>query len=117
MTPGDIYLTRDAAGKARPVIVVSKSKFNRGDYYLGVPLTTARLHLRRSLPNCVLLGKGAFGLWKECVAQADGLSLFRRTDLIRKNPHIGTVSGAKLEELIGAVGYVIGADCRPIASP
>lgn len=115
MTPGDIYLVRDwqSSGKGRPVVVVSRTKFNRGRYCLVVPFTTQQLDTRRTFRNCVYFSKGSFGLYKDCVAQAEGITLLRRSDIVPPPQPIGQVDSAKMSELITAVGYVIGADCEP----
>ena len=110
---GDIYLVHDASGKHRPFVVVSRSELNRGRYCLAVPLTTRRLDRRRTLRNCVFLEKGSFGLPKACVAQAEAATLLRQSDIVRPIQRVGKVSPSKLEDLIDALGYVIGADCKP----
>lgn len=113
ISPGDIYLVHDLSGKHRPFVVLSRAELNRGHYCVGVPFTTQRLDVRRTLPNCVYFGKGSFGLTKRCVAQADAVTLLRTSDIVRPVVRVGKLSQPKLAELIAAVGYVIGAHCSP----
>ena len=113
IAPGAIYLAHDGSGKARPFVVLSRSELNRGNYCVAVPFTTQRLESRRSLPNCVFFARGSSGLTKACVAQADAITLLRLSDIVRPIRPIGRVGQGQLAELISAVGYVIGAVCRP----
>lgn len=111
--PGDIYLAHDWAGKHRPFVVVSRSELNRGRHFLAVPFTTQRLEQRRVLRNCVVFNEGSFGLPKACVAQAEAVTLLRQSDIVRPIRRVGKVSRDKLEDLVSALGYVIGAECEP----
>lgn len=115
IAPGDIYLVQDwgRPQKNRPMIVLSRPEFNRDRYIVAVPFTTSQLRVRRDLPNCVYFGKGSFGLWKACVAQADALTMLRKSDLVQPVTLVGRLSPEKLADVISAVGYVIGADCEP----
>ena len=115
--PGEIYQAFDGTGGARPFVVVSRAELNRGKYFLAIPFTTARLAERRVLPNCVYFRRGSFGLKKACVAQAEALTLLRRSDLTQPPTPIGTISPAKFTTLISAVGFVLDADCHPEAAP
>lgn len=65
------------------------------------------------LRNCVFFEKGSFGLPKACVAQAEGATLLRQSDIVQPIKPIGKVGPKKLGDLIDALGYVIGADCKP----
>jgi len=116
MSPGDIYLVRDwqRSGKGRPVVVVSRAKFNRGRYCLAVPFTTQQLDKRRDLPNCVYFTAGSSDLHRDCVAQAEGLTLLRRSDIVPPIKPVGKVTKTQLAALISAVGYVIRATCVPV---
>lgn len=114
LKPGEIYLAFDPAGdKKRPFVVVSRHELNQGDYFLAVPFTTQNLAVRRSLPNCVHFPRGAFGLPKECVAQAEALTLLRVVDLAQPVERLGVLSGAAMARVIAAIGYAINADCKP----
>lgn len=115
--PGEIYQAFDGTGGVRPFIVVSRPEFNRGGYFLAIPLTTSRLAERRELQNCVYFSKGSSGLRKASVAQAEALTMLRKSD--RTNPPIpiGTISPSKIAKLIAAVGYVLDAECHPVAAP
>ncbi|WP_419160959.1 type II toxin-antitoxin system PemK/MazF family toxin [Candidatus Palauibacter sp.] len=115
--PGEIYLARNGSRKTRPFVILSQSTFNRGHYCLAVPFTTGRLAQRRDLPNCVFFRKGTFGLAKSCVAQAEALTLIRKSDFVQPLSRLGKVSQVRMTALVAAVGYVIGADCKPLAAP
>lgn len=111
MNPGELYFAELASGP-RPVIVivVSRSQFNRGKYVTIVPLTTKRLSERSSLPNCVLLDKGRFGVTKKCVAQADQIAVINSNRL--RQPSIGKLDFDTHRSLINAIGYVLSANCE-----
>ena len=113
LNPGDILWAFDGAGGKRPFVVISRESLNRGDYFIAVPFTSSRLPERKQLPNCVLFPAGAFGLPRECVAQADAVTQLRRTDLATPLDRIGTLTPGKLADLLRAVGYTISADCAP----
>lgn len=114
LLPGEIYWAFDGTGSKRPYVVVSREELNRGDYLLAVPFTTAKLQIRKSLPNCVYFQKGAFGLPKECVAQADALTQRRKTDLVQPVEPLGKLSDELMRRLVSAVGNAIAADCLPV---
>ena len=109
--PGEVYWA--FSDKRRPVVVVSREELNRGEYVVVVPLTTARLEVRRKLPNCVPIQGAKYGL-KDCVAQAEMISALSRSDLLdpEKGP-IAKLDGEMMRGLIRAVGYVVGAEVNP----
>lgn len=109
MNPGELYWAELASGR-RPVIVVSRSQFNRGTYVTIVPLTTSRLSERSSLPNCILLEKGRFGVPQTCVAQADQIAVIDSNRLMQ--PAIGKLDFDTHRFLINAIGYVLSANCE-----
>lgn len=109
MNPGELYWAELASGR-RPVIVVSRSQFNLGTYVTIVPLTTSRLSERSSLPNCILLPKGRFGISKTCVAQADQIAVIDSARL--RPPAIGKLDFDSHRSLINAIGYVLNANCE-----
>ena len=109
MNPGELYWAELASGR-RPVIVVSRSQFNLGTYVTIVPLTTSRLSERASLPNCILLPKGRFGISKTCVAQADQIAVIDSARL--RPPAIGKLDFDSHRSLINAIGYVLNANCE-----
>lgn len=111
---GEVYRAFVGTGKPRPVVVVSQSQFNRGHYCLAIPFTTARLTERRRLPSCVYFRKGSFGLTKACVAQAEAMTLLRKSELVQPVSRLGRLSQARIADLVSAVGHVIGADCNPV---
>jgi mRNA-degrading endonuclease toxin of MazEF toxin-antitoxin module len=119
--PGDIYVAVDGSGGRRPFVVVSRADLNRGEYFLAVPFTSARLEVRRTLPNCVYFPAGAFvGLPRDCVAQAEALTQLRKTDLVPPGEPLGTVGAPAMARLIAAIGHVLDSDCHPrppVATP
>lgn len=75
-------------------------------------LTSRRLQDRWDAPNCVAFQRGEAGLDRECVAQAETIAQLLVEDMDIENGWIGTLSEAKLDALVAAVGYVIGAECK-----
>lgn len=109
---GDVYLCRAfGTGKPRPVVVVSREELNRGGTVLVVPLTTARVSERAELPTCVRLQRGEAGLSRDCVAQADALTIIDAWSLDTREGYVGALGVGALDRLIAAIGYVIAANC------
>lgn len=112
LLPGEVYWA--FVDKRRPVVIVSREELNRGDYVVVLPLTTAQLLLRASLPNCVTIAGGAAGI-KECAAQAEMVSVLFRSDLVApENGPVARLNDEKMREIIRAIGFVILADCEPL---
>lgn len=109
--PREIYEAFDGSDKPRPFVIVSRPELN-DRYFLAVPFTSARLDERRNLPQCVYFNEGSFGLTKACVAQAESMTLLRRSDLTVPPEPIGTMNVAKFERIISAVGFVLDAECK-----
>jgi mRNA-degrading endonuclease toxin of MazEF toxin-antitoxin module len=109
---GEIYLALLEGPRRRPAIVISKDVVNAGKYVLAVFCTTARLAERLNAPSCVAFRAGEAGLTETCVAQAESLTVVSKDDLDLESGPLGTVSTAKLREVIKAIGYVLGADCE-----
>ena len=105
LRPGEIYMAFDGSGKQRPFVVVSRGELNRGNYFLAVPFTTARLEERRNLPNCVSFPRGAFGLDRECAAQTDALTQLQKSDLSTPIERVGTLSSTYYLRLVEAISY------------
>jgi hypothetical protein len=53
MEPGEVYDADFPGVGVHPVIVVSRDDLNRGGQAMVAICTSARLALRRTLPNCV----------------------------------------------------------------
>ena len=117
LLPGEIYEAFDISGKKRPHVVVSRAELNHGNYFLAVPFTSGRVADREARPTNVRFDKGQFGLTKVCFAQAEGLTLLRRSDLTQPPTRIGTISDKKLAALVHAIGHAIAADCSPEQVP
>jgi|SRR5579884_701525 len=111
--PGDVYLFNEGDDKQRPVLIVSREELNRGNYVVAVPFTTRNLDIRRSLPNCVAFNQGEFGLDKNCVAQAEAITLFRKEEFDLERGVVARVDDEKMRDVIKAIGYVISSDCEP----
>jgi len=111
--PGEIYWAFVEGGDRRPIIVVSREELNRGNYVVAVPLTSARLDLRRSLPNGVAFSAGEHGLTKDCVAQAEAITLLELSDLDLQTGCLGALDSQTSRRLIQAIGYVLAAACEP----
>ncbi|MCG6155000.1 type II toxin-antitoxin system PemK/MazF family toxin [Rubinisphaera margarita] len=110
MNQGDVYMVRTSAG-ARPAVIVSREELNRGNYLLAVFCTSTKFTLRSQLPNCVPFLKGEFGFTKDCVAQAETISLVVKNDL---DGQIGALPPERVRDLIRAIGNVIDADCEQL---
>jgi mRNA-degrading endonuclease toxin of MazEF toxin-antitoxin module len=111
MIRGEIYLADlDVAG-VRPVLIVSRDDLNRGSYLLVVPFTTAHLHRRSRLPNCVLFRAGQFGLSKDSVAQCEIMLSINQSQI--QADSLGQLDDAAMRDIVKAIGFVIVADCEP----
>jgi mRNA-degrading endonuclease toxin of MazEF toxin-antitoxin module len=113
MNPGEIYFADLYEAGVRPIVVISRASLNRGGYVVAVPLTTAHFERRRSLPNCVPILAGEFGLAKDSVAQCEAILSVERSQIDLARGVIGTLNAETIRELIRAVGYVIESDCEP----
>jgi mRNA-degrading endonuclease toxin of MazEF toxin-antitoxin module len=72
--PGEIYLAYGGGDKYRPVLIVSRESLNRGNYIVAVPFTST--HFASRSTHCVAFQAGEFGLDKDCVAQAEAISVY-----------------------------------------
>jgi mRNA-degrading endonuclease toxin of MazEF toxin-antitoxin module len=111
--PGEIYLAFAGGDKYRPVLIVSREELNRGKYLVAVPFTSAHFDERSTRPNCVAFQAGEFGLEKDCVAQAEAITLLDKEELDTDSGVIATVDDEKMREITRAIGYVITAECEP----
>ena len=112
--PGEIYLeTDDGSGERHSAIVVSHEAFNRGQYVVAVPLTSRKFESRAGLPNCVPLYAGQYGRTRNCVAQAEMVSVYDKADLELDLGPTDTLDDVAMRSLIHAIGYVLSADCEP----
>lgn len=112
--PGEIYWAYVGDGERHRVIVVSREELNRGDYFVGVLLTSSRLETRWNLPNCVPFRAGRHGLSKDCVAQGESITFLNRSDIDWEAGPIGTLDDNDRRDVIRAIGHVISADCEPV---
>lgn len=114
MNPGQWFFgALEGEQKRRPLIVISQPVFNRGGYVVVVPVTSSRYYERSRLPNCVPFAAGQSGFDRDCVAQAENITLIHAASL--EPEPAGVLDERKHRELIRAIGYVLGADCEPSA--
>jgi mRNA-degrading endonuclease toxin of MazEF toxin-antitoxin module len=114
INPGEIYFaTLNGAGR-RPVIVVSKESFNRGRFVVVVPCTSRSFLKRKTLPNCVPILAGQFGLPQDCVAQCELIASIEVDSLDAHPGPIGTLDDPTWRSLIQAIGHVLDFACEPI---
>ncbi|HUU97242.1 MAG TPA: type II toxin-antitoxin system PemK/MazF family toxin [Phycisphaerae bacterium] len=111
---GEIWYGYVGPERKRRVIIVSREELNRGAYATIVPITSRRFELRKKLPNCVPLFAGRFGLTKNCVAQAENITLVRHSDLDFESGPLAELDAITLRAVVKAIGNVIGADCEMI---
>lgn len=112
MNPGEIYLADTASG-SRPAIVVSRESLNRGRYVVAVLCTSADFPVRSRQPNCVPFAVGEFGFTKDCVAQAESISVVPKADLHVDRGPIGVLDETAFRDLIRAIGHMLDSDCEP----
>lgn len=112
--PGEIWYGYAGSGEKKRVIIVSREELNRGKYATIVPITSKKFEIRRGLANCVALSAGRFGLTKNCVAQAENITLVAHSDLDFDEGPIAELDGATMRALVKAIGNVIRSDCEPL---
>jgi len=111
--PGELYLAFGGGDKYRPVLIVSREELNRGKYVVVVPFTSQHFETRSTLPNCVAFYTGDYGLDKDCVIQAEAITIMHKDDIDIDKGLIGAVDFEKMREVTKAIGYVISAECEP----
>ena len=113
LRPGEVYWADFPDVGRRPVAVVSREELNRGKYVVAVQFTSAKIEVRRDLPNCVAFRAGTFGLVKDCVAQAETIAVFDLANLDLEAGPIGVLDSHAKRDLTRAVGYMMDAECEP----
>lgn len=111
--PGEIYLAYGGGDKYRPIFIVSREELNRGKYVVAVPFTSTHFDLRSTQPSCVAFRAGEYGLEKDCVVQADAITLFKKDDLDLEAGRIAIVDDERMRDVTKAIGYAIAAECEP----
>lgn len=107
----EIYLLKeDVAGKARPVLVVSRDQLNQGTSVVVIPFYSQQLERRRTQRYCVPFNAGDGGLSKECVAKADEIGVVDKTAIDTQRGAIGRLNAAQMAEVVKAVRYVLRDD-------
>lgn len=111
MKPGEVYLAAFDVG-THPVIILSREDLNRGGQAIVAICTSARLAVRKTLPNCVYFQAGQFGFTKDCVAQCEQVLTIDQAEVPLSAP-VGKLDETSMREIVKAVGYVMEADCEP----
>jgi mRNA-degrading endonuclease toxin of MazEF toxin-antitoxin module len=112
--PGEIYLADFPQAGRHPVIIVSREDLNRGNYALAVVCTSARVTVRRTLPNCVPFQAGHFGFTTDCVAQCENILSIEKAQIDLASGPVGVLDDIALRDVIQAIGYVMDSDCEPL---
>lgn len=106
---GELYLLKsDAVGKARPVLIMSRTELNKGSYCLVVPLYSSQFENRKHLRTCVVFQAGEFGLACDCVAKTDEVTQHKLVDIRLGNGPLGIVPADRMQLVSDAVGYSLG---------
>jgi mRNA-degrading endonuclease toxin of MazEF toxin-antitoxin module len=113
LNPGEIYMADLNQTFPHPVVVVSREELNRGGYVLAAVITSAKFAVRSTLPNCVPLRAGQFGVTKDCVIQGETVTPVPIDQLDRTAGPVGKLDDASMREVIRAVGFVMDSDCEP----
>lgn len=113
MEPGEIYEADFPGVGPHPVIILSREDLNRGGQAVVVICTSARLAVRRTLPNCVPFQAGQFGFTKDCVAQCEQLLTVDQSEVPLAGP-LGKLDDLALRDVVKAIGYVMDSDCEPV---
>lgn len=111
--PGQIYWVELGLSEPKRAIVVSQKEYNRGDYILTILTTSQKLDVRWRLPNCVAFRAGRYGFTRDCVAQAETITMTDKADLDLETGPIGELDAEALRDVIRAIGCVIGAEYEP----
>ena len=111
---GEIYWYGVERAGRRPAIVVSREELNRGGRILIVPITSKKYEIRSELPNCVPFRVGEYGFDRNCVAQAENITLVEMCDLDVDAGPFAVLDEAVMRNLVRAIGYVISAECEPV---
>src|SRR5262245_1362173 len=111
--PGEIYFYSDPSIPPHPVVVISREELNRGDRVVAAVITSAKFAVRSTLPNCVPLRAGQFGLTKDCVVQGESLFNAPLVNLDMASGPVGKLDDVTMRDVVKAVGYVMDSDCEP----
>lgn len=101
-------------GDERRWVIVSQEEFNRGNYVMAAPITSAKFEQRSRLPNCVPLSSRIPGITRDCVIQGEGTTLVEKERFLQNAMPVGALDGAARMQLVRAIGHVIGGECIPL---
>ncbi|MEK7270345.1 MAG: type II toxin-antitoxin system PemK/MazF family toxin [Planctomycetota bacterium] len=113
MKAGQIFWADLDTEDRRPVLVVSKESLNRGGFVVVLPFTSARFAERSRYATSVPFSTNECGLPKDCVAQAEGITVAAVSSLDLATGPIGEVPEEKMREIVRAVGVMMDAQCEP----
>jgi mRNA-degrading endonuclease toxin of MazEF toxin-antitoxin module len=113
MNPGEIYLAEIPEAGAHRIVIVSREDLNRGRKVLAALITSSKFAVRSTLPNCVVLKAGEFGMTKDCVVQCETLAPIPKDVIDEDSGPVGILTEEVLRDIIKAIGYVIDSDCEP----
>lgn len=103
---GEIYLLkRDAAGKQRPVVVVSNDILNHGNTVLVVPFYSQQLEKRATQAWCAMFQQGEGGLERDCAAKADQITLVDKLEIDLASGVVGRFNDLQMERLVRAIKW------------
>jgi mRNA interferase MazF len=108
---GDVFWAQLGAAQGsqpayrRPVVVIQRDAINRSRFntVVVIPLTSQIRHSH--LPGNVLLRKDEANIPQASLARATHVTVLDKARLVEK---IGTLSHARLDEIVAAVCWVIG---------
>ncbi|MEX0701673.1 MAG: type II toxin-antitoxin system PemK/MazF family toxin [Planctomycetales bacterium] len=108
---GEPYrLKPDAAGRRRPIVIVSRNRLNGGHSVLAVPFYSQQLAKRSAQESCVRFNCGEGGLDKDCVAKTDQLSLIDKLGIDLASGPIGRFDDGQMRRLMDAVEWPLAID-------
>jgi mRNA-degrading endonuclease toxin of MazEF toxin-antitoxin module len=96
-----------------PVVVISRESLNRGHYVLVAVLTSSRFAVRKSLPSCVPIHAGRFGLTADCVVQCENILSIDKARLDLDRGLLGRLDDTTIREVVKAIGHVLDSECEP----
>jgi mRNA-degrading endonuclease toxin of MazEF toxin-antitoxin module len=111
--PGEIYMADIPPGQRHPIVVVSREELNRGNYVVAALITSSKFTIRSTLPNCVPVKAGQFGLIQDSVVQGESAGPIRIARLDLAGGPLAKLDDLTFRDVIKAIGYVFDSDCEP----
>src|SRR5712691_5790456 len=107
MNPGDIYRADIPEAGEHLIVIVSREELNRGKKVLAALITSSKFAVRSTVPNCVVLKAGEFGITKDCVVQCETVAPIPKDVIDVDAGPIAMLSDEVLRAVIKAIGHVI----------